>query len=344
MTLLQLRYLAAIVDAGLNITVAARQVGATQPGLSKQLKQLEDELGFQLFQRRGKALERLSPAGVQVLERARVILAEAANIRTFAANHRGEALGELRIATTHTQASFALPAPLAALRARFPQMRLDLAPLAEHEALEQLEQGEADIAFVSGPERPETADLAVPIYRWDLVALAPLDHPLARITGAPSLAMLASAPLVTYESALPASSSFARAFAAAGLRPRLACTARDSDLIKTYVRAGMGVGLLAEMAVTEDDNYARLFKLDGLFPSRTTWAVLRRDRVVRAAVLELLVTVAPHLPRQALRQALDGNGAERDWPEPPHWRELSRLAAPPLGRFQPSSPLKLVAG
>src|SRR6478609_9948456 len=120
MTLTQLRYLVAIADSGLNITLAAERVHATQPGLSKQLKQLEEELGFTLFTRRGKSLEAITAAGAQVIERARIIQSEAANIRALAANLRNEAQGELRIATTHTQARYALPPAIAALRKRYP--------------------------------------------------------------------------------------------------------------------------------------------------------------------------------------------------------------------------------
>ena len=344
MTLVQLRYLAAIVDAGLNITAAARQVGATQPGLSKQLKQMEDELGFQLFVRRGKSLERLTPAGAAVVERARVILAEAANIRALAASHRGGLDGELRIATTHTQASFALPRPLAVLKARFPDMRLDLAPVAEREALARVERDEADIAFVSGPERPGAADLAVPIYRWDLTALARRDDVQAIAATPFSLASLAALPLVTYESALQPGSSFSAAFAKAGLQPRIACTAHESDLIKTYVRARMGLGLLAEMAATEQDTDLQSFNIDGLFPSRTTWAVVRRDRLLREPVLELLVAAAPHLQRQDLRRAYEGSGDGQVWPEPPHWRTLATYPAPPLGRFPVDARPERLAG
>ena len=322
MTLIQLRYLAAIVDAGLNISLAARQAHATQPGISKQLKQMEEELGFQLFLRKGKSLEGLTPAGAGVLERARVILAEAANIRTFAANHRQEARGELRIVTTHTQARFVLPAPLAAVRARYPEVGLHLTPSSEREALARLEQGAADLAIISSPDRPVTGDLVVPLYQWSLVGVAPRGHALAASRRRPTLDDLATHPLITYESALEPDSSFAQAFAAAGLQPRLACTARDSDLITTFVGAGMGVGLLAEMAVGDGDANLEVFSLDGLFPQRTAWAVLRRDRLVRDHVLELLSAIAPRLDRAELRQAFDGGREDQVWPTPPNWREL----------------------
>ena len=327
MTLVQLRYLVAIVDAGLNITVAARQLNATQPGLSKQLKQIEEELGFQLFLRRGKSLEGISAAGAKVVERARTILAEAANINAFAANHRRDARGVLRIATPHTQARFVLPGPLAALKARFPEVTLHLVPSLEREALEQVDQEMADIAIVSRAGRPATSDLVLPLYRWDLVGVARADQPVPAGEAPLSLADLSRLPLVTLESASQPESSFIRAFAAAGLEPRIACTARDSDLIKTYVRAGLGMGVLAEMALTAEDTDLRRFELDSPFPTRTAWAVLRRDRILRDHLLELIGVLAPHLERAELRKAVDGDDASRTWPEPPHWRDLAAARA-----------------
>ena len=340
MTLIQLRHLVAIVDAGFNITVAARQANATQPGLSKQIRQMEDEFGLPLFLRRGKSLEGLTAAGAQVVERARLILAEAANIRALAANHRQEAGGELRIATTYTQARFVLPPAIAGLRRRFPGVGVRLAPSSGREALERVEQGAADLAIVSSPDRPDTANLALALYRWDLVGLHRPEAPPLQIGRSLSLATLATLPLVTYESALEPDASFTRAFAEAGLKPLLACTARDSDLIKTYVRAGLGLGVLAEMAVTPEDSDLKRLSLGALFPVRTTWVVLRRERVQRNPVLELLGELAPHLERRDLRRAFDEAGHEKTWGAPPRWRDLypalSERAAPPA--------LKLVSG
>jgi DNA-binding transcriptional LysR family regulator len=154
MTLTQLRYLVAIADSGLNITLAAERVHATQPGLSKRLRQLEDELGFQLFVRRGKSLDAVTDAGQHVLERARIILAEAANIPAIAANLRNETHGELRIATTHTQARFALPAAIGALNRRYPQVSVHLQPGRDGEVLAQLEAGHVDLAVISTAGAP----------------------------------------------------------------------------------------------------------------------------------------------------------------------------------------------
>jgi len=304
MTLTQLRYLIAIADSGLNITLAAERVHATQPGLSKQLRQLEDELGFQLFVRKGKSLDSVTHAGQHVLERARTILAEAANIRSIAANLRNEARGELRIATTHTQARFALPPAIGALSQRYPQVSVHLQPGRDAEVLAQLEARRVDLAVVSSAGPPPAVGIALPAYRWQRVILAPQGHPLTTRKQLTTLDELATLPLVSYESSLKAESSLRRAFDAAGLRPQIAMTAGDADLIKTYVRAGLGIGVLAEMAVLTGDTDLQVLPADHLFPQCTTWIVLRRESVQRDYVLEFISQFAPHLDRRDVVRAL----------------------------------------
>ena len=301
MTLTQLRYLVAIADSGLNITLAAERVHATQPGLSKQLRQLEDELGFQLFVRKGKSLDAVTHAGQHVLERARTILAEAANIRSIAANLRNEARGELRIATTHTQARFALPLAIGALNQRYPQVSVHLQPGRDAEVLAQLEARRVDLAVVSSAGGPPPVGIALPAYRWRRVIVAPQGHPLTLRRELPSLDELSSLPLVSYESSLKAESSLRRAFDSAGLRPQIAMTASDADLIKTYVREGLGVGLLAEMAFQpEHDTDLRELSADHLFAPCTTWIVLRRESVLREYTLDFISVFAPHLDRKSV--------------------------------------------
>ena len=173
MTLTQLRYLVAIADAGLNITLAAARVHATQPGLSKQLKQLEEELGFLMFVRKGRSLETITPAGAEVLARARVILAETANIRAYAANQRRDSQGQLTITTTHTQARFVLPPAIARIKRDFPQVSVHLQQSAEGAALDLLGTGEADMAVVSTAGSQPQGGVAVPLYRWKRLALVP---------------------------------------------------------------------------------------------------------------------------------------------------------------------------
>ena len=322
MTLTQLRYLIAISDADLNITTAAKRVHATQPGVSKQLKQLEDELGFQLFSRKGKALHAITPAGEQVMDRARQIMAEAANIRSIAADLRGDDHGELVISTTHTQARFVLPSAIAELKKRYPGVSIHLKPDKDAHVMGAFESGEADMAIISTSEGAPTSGLAVPLFRWRRIVVVPRDHALSGHDKPLTLAELAQYPLLSYESSMGVESSLRKAFANAGKKPEFAFTSRDADLIKTYVRVGLGVGVLAEMAMLPDD--ARdLHVLDAstLFPVCTTWMVLRRDRVARGFTLALAELIAPQLDKRDLQRALAGEPPSK-WPDAPEWRDM----------------------
>ncbi|MEZ5462720.1 LysR substrate-binding domain-containing protein [Dokdonella sp.] len=321
MTLTQLRYIVAIADAGLNITLAAERVHATQPGLSRQLKQLEDELGFQFFLRKGKSLDSITAAGAQVIARARVILAEARNIRVLAANLRGENQGELVIVTTHTQARFVLPGAIASVKHRYPDVGIRLEPHGDTELIDLLGKGAADMAIVSTAGGPPDAELAIPIFSWDRQILVPRSHPLAALGRAPRIDELAAFELISYESSLAAESSLRRAFVDAGFELKLAVTARDADLIKTYVRAGLGVGVLAEMALGSDDGKDLcVLPAAGLLPTCTTWIVLQRDRVQRDFALDLIHHLAPQIDRRDLVRVVQG-AATAAWPSPPHWRD-----------------------
>ena len=326
MTLTQLRYLVAIADSGLNITQAAQRVHATQPGLSKQLKQLEDELGFQLFIRKGRSLDGIAPAGGRGIEHARRILAEAANIRSYAANERGEHCGRLLLATTHTQARYVLPPVIAAIKRDFPRVSVDLLAAGDAEVLGALDQ--ADLALISTPgSEPQGGGIAVPLFRRRRVLLVQELHPLAALQAAPSLVELARHPLISYESSTRADSSLQRTFANAGVSPQVAMTARDANLIKTYVRAGLGAGLLAEMAIGErEDADLRILPAPAELPECITWAVIPRGRVLRDYALALLQGLAPQLDAFDLRRVLEGNQDPR-WPAPPSWRELRQPVA-----------------
>ena len=322
MTLTQLRYLVAIADSGFNITQAAERVHATQPGLSKQLKQLEDELGFQLFRRKGRSLLGVAPAGIKVIEHARRILAEAANIRSYAANERGEYRGRLLLATTHTQARYVLPQVIADVTKRYPEVSVDLFAAGDVEVLAKLD--EADFALVSSAGSvPETNGLAIPLFRWRRVLLVPKDHPLTRLEDAPSIVELARHSLISYESSNLPESSLQRTFAAAGVVPQIAMTARDANLIETYVRTGLGAGLLAEMAVggREDDDL-RVLQAPLELPECITWAIVPRGKVLREYALALLNGLAPQIDPRDLRRILEGNQPPL-WPEPPRWKAAS---------------------
>lgn len=322
MNLTQLRYLAAIADAGLNITAAAKRVHATQPGISKQIRQLEDELRFQIFSRKGKSLSGITAAGAQVIERARIILAEVGNIRVLAANLRQVADGELRIATTHTQARYALPRPVAGFNRAHSAVSVHLMPGGDAEVLGLLDAGDVDFAILSAVHAPPPDYRAIPLYRWKRIAVTLHDHPLAGEQRVRSLATLAAYPLVSYESVQRPDSSLRQAFEQAGLAPRIACTARDADLIKTYVRAGLGVGVLGEMALLPEDK-ADLSVLDigDLLPECTSWLLVREDRLLRDYALEFIIALAPHLDRHDLHRVFEV-GEPVEWPRPPDWYEL----------------------
>jgi DNA-binding transcriptional LysR family regulator len=333
MNLTQLRYLAAIVDAGLNITAAAERVHATQPGVSKQIRQLEGELRFQIFTRKGKSLAAITPAGAQVIEHARAICEEVANIRVLADNLRRLQDGALRIATTHTQARYALPRPIARFNAKHPGVSVHLMPGGEAEILGLLEAGDVDFSILSSTSGPPPGSRAIPLYRWQRVAIVPRDHPLAANASLDSLKALAACPLVSYESVQRADSSMRRAFEAAGFEPRVVCTARDADLIKTYVRAGLGVGVLGEMALLpEDAADLHVVELGALLPECTSWLLAREDRLLRDYALAFIGALAPRLDRRDLRRVFEG-GSHVEWPPPPDWQSLRR----DLNRNPPST-------
>lgn len=302
MTLQQLRYLLAIVDAGLNITAAAERLYTSQPGISKQLKLLEQELGVQLFTRKGKSLAAVTPAGRDVVGRARNILREVDNIKSLASNLSGEEEGTLSIATTHTQARYVLPETIRAFRDRYPKVSLELHQGTSEQIAGLVADNRVDFAIATDA-RQLFADLVLlPCYRWDRIVLVPRDHELARLDGELDLETLARYPLITYVFSQTGQSSFKRAFAERGLEPDVVFTARDADIIKTYVRMGMGVGVVASMAYECQDE-RDLVSIDarGLFPRCTTWLGYRRDAVLRGYMVDFIGLFAPQFTREVLR-------------------------------------------
>jgi len=320
-TLAQLRYLLAIVDAGLNITVAAARVNATQPGLSKQLRHLEEQLELRLFIRRSRNLERLTPAGEEIVRRARIIVGEADDIRKFALSQRTGQDGSLHIETTHIQAVHVLPEALADLRAQFPTLDVTLGFAADaDDASERFRS--VDLRMFSTDGARPAGEIAIPLYHWNPVAIVRPDHPIALQSAPVTLEALAAFPLITYDNSKTASLSMARTFIEAGLSPRFAFTVREASMIKASVRSGTGVGLLAEMAIdAEADRDLRVVPLTGLLPRCTTWAVLRRDCVLRDCLLHLLSALSGLTPLM-IRRLIAGDAepdaifaAVRTWPE-----------------------------
>jgi LysR family transcriptional regulator, cys regulon transcriptional activator len=306
MKLQQLRYLLAVADNGLNMTLAAERLATSQPGVSKQLKLLEQELGLSLFVRKGKSLVELTPEGEQVVRRAARILREVEAIRGISPNIYGEATGRLAIGTTHTQARYVLPEVIGGFRERYPEVTLDLHQGTSEQLAEMVEKRQVDFVIASESRQRFPDMLLLPCFRWDRIILVPEDHPLAGLQRRPTLEELAEYPLVTYVFNFDGGSSLKRAFAARGLEPRVVFTARDADVIKTYVRLGLGIGVVASMAQSAavQDGLAAL-DATGLFPRCTTWIGFRRDVVLRKYMFDFLELFAGHLDERTVRNALE---------------------------------------
>lgn len=302
MTLQQLRYLLGVVDSGLNITAAAERLFASQPGISKQLRALEAELGLQLFTRRGKALAALTESGELIVKRSRRILQEVENIRALAGEASEETSGTLAIATTHTQARYVLPDVVKAFREHYPDVNLELHQGTSEQIAELVDAGRVDIAIATGSLDLFPGMTILPCFRWRRIALVPSNHELATSDAPFDLAALARYPLVTYVFAASGQSSFKRAFSEQGLEPNVVFTARDADVIKTYVRVGMGVGVLAPMAYECDDDLTPL-DLGEMFPTLTTWLGVRRDAVIKGYMAKFAELFAPHLTARLITQA-----------------------------------------
>jgi LysR family cys regulon transcriptional activator len=304
MTLQQLRYLLGIADSGLNITAAAERLFTSQPGISKQLKLLEQELGIQLFTRKGKSLAAITPAGHEVIARARRILREVQNIRSLASDMSEEQEGTLSIATTHTQARYVLPDVIKEFRNRYPKVNLEMHQGTSEQIAELVATNRVDFAIATGGEALVPDLVLLPCYEWDRIVLVPKGHELAGLKEPLTIESLARFPLVTYVFSLTGESSFKKAFADQGLEPDVVFTARDADIIKTYVRMGMGVGVVAAMA-WECQDKEDLVALDatGLFPRVKTWIGFRRDTVLRGYMVDFASLFASHLLPELTQQA-----------------------------------------
>jgi len=302
-TLKQLKYLIGIVDSGLNITSAAERLYTSQPGISKQLKQLEAELGMQLFTRKGKSLSAITPAGLEVIDRARKILREVDNITSLASDLTAEQDGTLSIATTHTQARYVLPEVIKIFRERYPKVNLELHQGTSEQIAELVSSQQVDFAIASGSQDMFSDLTLLPIYHWHRIVLVPKKHPLVRETRPLDLKALAAYPLVTYVFSVTGESSFKRAFSEQDLDPRVVFTARDADIIKTYVRMDMGVGVIASMAYEcQDQEDLKAIDAKGLFPQVTTWLGFPRDRVLRGYMVDFIHLLAPHYSERLIRE------------------------------------------
>jgi LysR family transcriptional regulator, cys regulon transcriptional activator len=305
MKLQQLRFLAAVVQNDLNITAAAAKVGATQPAVSKQLKLLEEELGFTIFVRSGRAFTKVTPAGERVVAHALRILKEAQNIKSVSAEFKDEGQGTLSIGTTHTQARYVLPAAVQKFRHKYPAVQFHLHQGTSEQIAEMASLDRIDFAIATGSHSLFPGYLLLPCYRWSRCIIVPKGHPLAGIAS-PGLEDLAAYPLVTYVSSFSGPSSLHETFAGAGLQPTIALTARDSDIIKAYVRLGLGVGIVAGVALDArlDPDLVSI-EASHLFPIHTTWVGFAREGLLRGYMYDFLELIAPHLTRRLVDRALN---------------------------------------
>ena len=309
MTLHQLRYLVAIVQHGLNITAAARELHTSQPGVSKQIKLLEDELGFLVFERQGRNITRLTTAGQDVVEHARRIVEEVANVRRLSADFHDEKRGTMSIATTHTQARYVLPGIIKRFRDKYPEVNLHLHQGTSEQIADLAAKDRIDFSIATGSHELYPGLALMPCYRWHHDVVVPRNHPLAAIKN-PTLHQISEFPVVTYEFSLTGRPSLSDQFERVGRHLNVVLTARDSDVIKTYVRLGLGVGIVACMSRSQHED-PDLVAIDGsnLFLEYITWIGVRRGRLLRGYMYEFMRLFAPHLTRKVVDQALRARDA-----------------------------------
>lgn len=302
MKLQQLRYIWEVAHHDLNVSQTAQSLYTSQPGISKQIKLLEDELGVEIFSRRGKHLTRITPAGESILKTAGEIMRKVESIKSVAQEFCDENKGALAVATTHTQCRYVLPPVIKQFIDKFPDVALHMHQGTPMQISELAADGTADFAIAT-----EALDLfsdlvMMPCYSWNRVVLVPRDHELAQISKL-SLEDLSKYPLVTYTFGFTGRAKLDEAFTARGLSPRVVFTAADADVIKTYVRMGMGVGIVASMAhdpIKDDD----LVALDAshLFEPSITKIGFRRGSFIRGYMFDFIQMFAPHLTRELVEE------------------------------------------
>jgi LysR family cys regulon transcriptional activator len=304
MTLIQLKYLLGVVDNGLNITTAAERLYTSQPGISKQLRQLEQELGVQIFSRKAKSLVGVTPAGTAIVDYARRIMRDVDNIRSVGQDLMAEQDGTLSIATTNTQARYVLPDVIAQFHERYPNVNLELHQGTSEQIADLVAENRVDFAIATDTQSLFPELNLLPVFHWDRVVLTKKDHVLASSECNLTLEALGEHPLITYVFSSNRESSFLRAFREQGIEPNVVFTARDADVIKTYVRMGLGVGVIAPMALLDEDfEDLHATCAQGLFPTVTTWIGMPRDRALRKYMLDFAAMLAPHWPREFIEKA-----------------------------------------
>ncbi len=310
MKLQQLRYIVEIEKRGLNVSEAAETLFTSQPGISKQVRMLEDELGITIFERNGKRFTGVTEPGRLVLGIAERMLREADNLRRVGAEFSAGATGSLVLAATHTQARYALPLVVRDFVNRHPQVRLEMHQGSPTRIAEWVAAGEADIGIATEALDQYEELVTLPVRQWTHCVIAPEGHP---ILGSQPLSIneLARWPLITYDMAFAGRSRINRAFERLGLKPNITLTALDSDVIKTYVGLGLGLGIISALAF-DSRRDTGLVAIDAghLFESNTTRIALRRGTYLRAYEYDFIELFAPHLGRKVVEAAMQGGGEQ----------------------------------
>ncbi|WP_029920336.1 HTH-type transcriptional regulator CysB [Nevskia soli] len=309
MKLRQLHYIHEVANRGLNVTAAAEALFTSQPGVSKQIRLLEEELGVDIFLRNGKQLSEVTPAGLRILDYTRRLLRESENIRNVAEEFRDTDKGDLSLATTHTQARYALPPVIQKFRQKYPLVRMHLHQGSPPQIAKQAAEGAVDFAIATEAIEHFEQLVMLPCYHWNRSVLVPPKHPLAiKIQGKAKLTLadIAEYPIITYTFGFTGRSKLDQAFHAHGLKPDVVLTAVDADVIKTYVRLGLGVGIVASMSydAKQDADLVRL-SADHLFEPSTTHIGFRQGMFLRAYMYDFIGEFAPHLTRELIDEVAE---------------------------------------
>ncbi|HEY7776114.1 MAG TPA: HTH-type transcriptional regulator CysB [Kineobactrum sp.] len=303
MKLQQLRYIWEVAHHDLNVSATAQSLFTSQPGISKQIRLLEDELGVEIFARSGKHLTHVTPAGEAILQTAGEVLRKVESIKQVAQEYSNEKKGSLSIATTHTQARYALPATIRSFIERYPDVSLHMHQGTPMQISELAADGTVDFAIATEALELFSDLIMMPCYSWNRCVLVPRGHPLTELAEL-TLEDVAAHPLVTYVFGFTGRSRLDEAFVARGLVPRVVFTAADADVIKTYVRLGLGIGIVAAMAYDEEAD-SDLVALDAsaLFASSVTKIGCRRGTFLRGYMYGFIEDFAPHLTRDVVKEA-----------------------------------------
>lgn len=301
----QLRSVREAARRDFNLTEVAAVLHTSQPGVSRQIRELEEELGIEIFLRAGKRLTGLTPPGQAMLPVLEQLLLDADNLRRVGAEFSASDQGRLSIAATHSQARYALPQVVHEFRQRYPKVRLQLHQGSPKQVAQMLMSGEADIGVATEALAEFDALVTLSCYRWTHSVVLPLHHPLTALCRPLTLQDLAAFPLITYEQGYTGRAHIDEAFAREGLVPDVVLTAMDADVIKTYVALGMGVGIVASVAVDEQrDPQLQALDAGHLFEVNVTRLGLRRGAWLRGYIYEFIESFVPTLHREVVEEQL----------------------------------------